>query len=109
MVFNQQVQSINAAGNAIEKITIKELKYYAEVKDNKTLDFDSTKDKDPNNALFALVGKSYTIEITPSGKVSELLMSMRCVPPLKIFLPTKKRLEDYFQIKPSEKSFYSLA
>ena len=73
MVFNQQVQSVDAAGNAIEKITIKQLKYYAEIRNKAELDFDSTKDKEPNNALFALIGKSYTIEMTPSGKVSKII------------------------------------
>lgn len=73
MVFNQAVQSIDADGNAIEKITIKELKYFAEIRDRNVLNFDSTKDKDPNNALIALIGKSYSIEITPSGKVSKVL------------------------------------
>ena len=73
MVFSQQVQSIDAQGNAIEKITIKELKYFAEVKDKTALDFDSQKDKDPNNALFALIGQSYNIEVSPSGKVTRVI------------------------------------
>jgi hypothetical protein len=73
MVFSQQVQSINAQGNAIEKITIKELKYFAEVKDKTALDFDSQKDKDPNNALFAFIGQSYNIEVSPSGKVTKII------------------------------------
>jgi hypothetical protein len=73
MVFDQQVQNIEASGNAIEKITIKELKYFGEIRDKPVVDFNSEKDKDPNNALFALVGQSYTIEVTPSGKVSKII------------------------------------
>jgi hypothetical protein len=73
MVFSQQVQSINAQGNAIEKITIKDLKYFSEVKDKTALDFDSQKNNDPNNALFALIGQSYNIEVSPSGKVTKII------------------------------------
>ena len=49
------------------------MKYFAEVRDKTVLDFDSLKDKDPNNALFALIGQSYNIEVTPSGKVSRII------------------------------------
>ncbi|MBN2589495.1 MAG: hypothetical protein JXA96_06515 [Sedimentisphaerales bacterium] len=70
MVFDSLVQSVNDQGNAIEQITIKELKYFSEVRDEVTLDFDSSKDKNPNDALFALIGNSYTIEVTPQGQVA---------------------------------------
>ena len=73
MVFDQDIQNIDDVGNAIEKITIKELKYFAEVKDNPVLEFDSTKNKEPNDALAALIGHSYTIEVTPSGKVTKVI------------------------------------
>jgi hypothetical protein len=73
MVFDRQVQTIEASGNAIEKITIKELKYFGEVRDKPVVDFNSVKDKDPNNALLALIGQNYTIEVTPSGKVSKII------------------------------------
>lgn len=73
MVFDQLIQSVDEAGNATEKITIKELKYFAEVRNKTALDFDSLKDKNPNNALFALIGQSYTLEITPSGKISKII------------------------------------
>ncbi len=72
MVFDSLVQSVNAQGNAIEQITIKELKYYSEVRDEVTLDFDSSKDKNPNDALSALVGRSYTIEVTSQGQVAAI-------------------------------------
>ncbi len=73
MVFDQQVQSVGGGGSAVEKITIKELHYFGEIRDKPVVDFNSLKDKDPNNALFALVGQSYTIEVTPSGKVSRII------------------------------------
>ena len=72
IVFDSQVQSINSDGNAIEKITIKELKYVSEARGIIVLDFDSSKDKDPNDALAALIGQSYTIEVTPSGQVVKI-------------------------------------
>jgi hypothetical protein len=69
ILFDSHVKSINSDGNALETITIKELKYFSEVRNKTVLDFDSLKDKDPNNALFALIGQSYTIEVTSSGQV----------------------------------------
>ncbi|MBN1974412.1 MAG: hypothetical protein JW787_12285 [Sedimentisphaerales bacterium] len=73
ILFDKQIQSTDSKGNAVEKITIKELKYFAEVRDKAVLDFNSTKDKNPNNALAALIGQSYTIEVTPSGKVAKII------------------------------------
>ncbi len=72
MVFDYLIQSVNAQGNAIEQITIKELKYYSEVRDEVTLDFDSSKDENPNDALSALIGRSYTIEVTSQGQVAAI-------------------------------------
>ncbi len=73
MTFTQQIQSVNEKGNAVAKITIKKLKYLAEVKDKVTMDFDSSREKDQNSPLFKLIGQSYTIEITPAGQVSKVV------------------------------------
>ena len=73
MVFDQYIEKTNGVGNAIEKITIKELKFFAEVHDKPVLDFDSSKNTDPNSALAALIGHGYTIEVTPSGKVATVV------------------------------------
>ncbi len=73
MVFESLVQSVNPEGNAIEQITIKELKYKSVVRDEVQIDYDSSKDKNPDNALFALIGQSYTIEVTPSGQVAKIV------------------------------------
>jgi hypothetical protein len=73
MVFDQYIEKTSEDGNAIVKITIKELKYFAEVRDKPVLDFDSSKNKDPNNALAALIGHGYTIEVTPSGNVAKVI------------------------------------
>lgn len=73
MTFTQHVQSINGTGNAVAKITIKELKYLARVRDNVVLDFDSSREKDMGSPLGKLIGQSYTIELTASGQVSKVI------------------------------------
>ena len=71
--FTQQIQSTDDNGNAVAKITIKQLKYLAKVKDDITMDFDSSRQEDRQNPLSKLIGQSYTIEITSSGQVSKLI------------------------------------
>jgi len=73
ITFTQQIKNVNEEGSAIAEITIKQLKYLAKIKDKLVLDFDSTKEKDPNNPLAKLIGQSYTIEITPWGEVSKII------------------------------------
>jgi hypothetical protein len=73
MTFAQEIQSIDDKGNAIAKITVKELKYSSIVKDNPTFEFDSSKPKDPNHPLAKLIGQSYTIKIAPTGEVTEVI------------------------------------
>ena len=72
MTFDQQIQRVDDQGNATARITIKALKYLATIKNNVTLDFDSSREEDRSNPLSKLIGQSYTIEITPSGKVSKV-------------------------------------
>jgi len=73
MTFTQQTQSVDDKGNAVAEITIKELKYLAKVRDNVTLEFDSSKEHDPTSPLAKMIGQSYIIEITPSGQVSRVI------------------------------------
>ena len=73
ITFNQDIQSVDNKGNTITKITITGLKYQLEEKNAIILDFDSTRKEDQNNPLTALIGKSYTIEITPTGEVSRVI------------------------------------
>ena len=73
MIFTQQIQSIDDKGNAIAKITIEGLKYLSMIKENPVLDFDSFREKDRNNPLAKLIGQSYTIKITPAGKVLKVV------------------------------------
>ncbi|MBN2182524.1 MAG: hypothetical protein JW715_11480 [Sedimentisphaerales bacterium] len=73
MVFNQDIQSINDNGNAIAKITIEKLKYQTTVTDSIAMDFDSSKKTPENEPLSRLIGQSYTIEITPTGRVAKVV------------------------------------
>lgn len=73
ITFTQQIQSTDDKGNAVAKITIKQLKYLAKVKDEITMDFDSSRQEDRQNPLSNLIGQSYTIEMTASGEVSKLI------------------------------------
>ena len=73
MTFSQQIESVGDQGNAVAKITIKELKYLIKIKDNVVLDFDSSTEEDAGNPLNNLIDQSYTIEITPSGQVSKIV------------------------------------
>jgi len=73
MTFSQQIESVEDQGNAVAKITIKELKYVATIKNNVVMDFDSSRENDHGHALNNLIGQSYKIEITPSGQVLEVI------------------------------------
>lgn len=69
MTFTQQIQSVDNSGNAVAEITIKSLKYLANVKNQVVVDFDSTREKDQGNTLNKLIGKSYEIVLAPKGEV----------------------------------------
>jgi hypothetical protein len=69
MTFNQEILSVNEKGNAVAKITVKDLKYFMAVKDKTEVDFDSSQVKDPEGQFAKMLGHHYTIEITPTGEV----------------------------------------
>ena len=73
ITFNQDIQSVDNQGNTVAKITITGLKYLLEEKNAIVLDFDNSRKEDKKNPLTALIGKSYTIEITPTGEVSKVI------------------------------------
>jgi len=73
MTFTQQIQSVDEKGNAVAKITIEALKYSSVIKENPVVDFDSSRAEDQDNPLAKLIGQSYTIEITPTGKVTKVI------------------------------------
>ena len=72
-IFTEQIQSSDDKGNAVAKITLEDLKYSSTIKGNTALDFDSSRDKTSNNPFAKLVGKSYTIEIAPTGEVIKVI------------------------------------
>jgi len=73
LTFTRQIQSVDDEGNAVAVITIKGLKYSVKTRDNIVLDFDSSREKDRNELLGKLIGRSYTIEITPWGQVTKVI------------------------------------
>ncbi|UCE48935.1 MAG: hypothetical protein JSW47_02095 [Phycisphaerales bacterium] len=73
MTFSQQIETIGEQGDAVARITIEGLKYVTTIKDNAILDFDSSRDKGEDHPLNNLIGRSYTIAITPSGEVSRII------------------------------------
>ncbi len=90
MTFTQQIQSTDEKGNAVAKITIKSLKHLSIIRDNPALDFDSSRDKDQDNALAKLIGQSYTIEITPAGRVTKVIDANQAQEALKGASPATK-------------------
>ena len=68
-----EIQSVYETGNAIAKITIKQVRYFARIKDEHILDFDSSRKKDQNSPFAKLIGQSYTIKITSAGEVKEVI------------------------------------
>jgi hypothetical protein len=73
IMFEQQVQEVREDGSADVQITIEALKYTGGVQGNVGLDFDSARDRDPNNPLAKLIGKSYRLQISAQGQVLALL------------------------------------
>jgi hypothetical protein len=71
--FTRQTISTDPNGGDVVKITIKELKYLAKVRDKIALDFDSSREKDRDNPLSKLIGQSYTIKLNASGEVSKVV------------------------------------
>ena len=69
ITFTQQIKSVDEQGNAIAVITIKNLKYLAKARDNVAIDFDSSREKDKSDPMNGLIGRGYSIKITPTGKV----------------------------------------
>ena len=72
MDFTQTIQSIDTDGNATAQITINDLKVDIINKNESQLSFDSRNENDKDAPLTKLLGKSYTIQITPTGRVKAL-------------------------------------
>jgi len=72
MTYFQRIKSVNNKGNATAQITIKELKYTDIEKNAPMVKFDSSLKQDVQNPMAKLIGESYTIELTPSGEVTDV-------------------------------------
>lgn len=73
MTFSEQIKRINDKGNALVKITIKELKYSNLIKDNIIADFDSREESHQDSPFAKLIGQNYTIELSANGKVVKVV------------------------------------
>ncbi|MEN6383870.1 MAG: hypothetical protein ABFD79_01595 [Phycisphaerales bacterium] len=69
MVFTQQIESVDAQGNAVANITIKQLKQTSTDSQGKEIGFDSESEKDKTSPLMQLIGASYKIKFSPKGSV----------------------------------------
>lgn len=71
--LTQHIQSVDAAGKAVAKVTIDSLKYLSVIKNHTNIDFDSSRESDVNSPLAKLIGQSYTIAFRPDNYVSSVL------------------------------------
>ncbi len=73
VVFSEEIESVDQAGNAVAKITLKQLKVKDVVRNEVKLDFDSTRDEDATKPLAKLLGQSYRIKMNPTGAVTSVM------------------------------------
>jgi len=73
ITFQQLVQYVGEKGKAVVQIKITGIKANSVTRDVNNLDFDSTKNKDPNRPLAKILGSNYTIEISPLGQVLQII------------------------------------
>lgn len=70
VTFTQEIQSVNDDSSAVAKITLMDISILTKDSDVVSFSFDSSKEKDRKRSLNALIGKSYTINISSDGKVT---------------------------------------
>jgi len=70
VTFTQEIQGINEDSTALARITIMDVLILTKDTDVVSFSFDSSKEADSKRPLNALIGKSYTINISPDGKVT---------------------------------------
>jgi hypothetical protein len=73
MTFNQQIQSVDDSGNAIVKVTVRDIEYLSERDGNAVVVFGGIGEKSRDNPFAKLIGQSYTIEIAPDGRVKRVV------------------------------------
>lgn len=65
--FDQEIETVNSDGSAIAKITFKKIRTLFKARDGVRFDFDSEREEDKKNSLYAMIGKSYTVNLLPDG------------------------------------------
>ncbi|MBW8035579.1 MAG: hypothetical protein FVQ79_08110 [Planctomycetes bacterium] len=70
--FDQVIETVNADGSAIAKITFKDIRVYREAPKGVSIDFDSNREEDKKDSAYNLIGKSYTVKLMPDGKASSV-------------------------------------
>jgi hypothetical protein len=73
ITFEQRVREVRDDGGAVVDVTIQSLKYTGEMRSDAAVDFDSGRDRDPNNSLTRLIGKKYGLQMSGRGQVVALL------------------------------------
>jgi hypothetical protein len=73
ITFEQRVREVRDDGGAVVDVTIRALKYTGEMHSDTAVDFDSDRDRDPNNSLARLIGKTYGLQMSAQGRVVALL------------------------------------
>jgi hypothetical protein len=72
MVITQRVQSVDANGRVVAQVTIDSLKYLSIIKNQPSVDFDSSRQADAGSLLAKLIGQSYTIEFGPDNYIASV-------------------------------------
>jgi hypothetical protein len=72
VVYEQITKGVDAEGNVTEDITIKAIKYLNTDSEGVNIDYDSSGSTDTGNAFTMLIGRTYTIKMSPSFKVLEI-------------------------------------
>ncbi len=71
--FLQEIENVDGSGNAQAKITIKSLKYFTQNKDDIVFNFDSSRQADSGNPMMEIIGKSYTVMLSPIGRMYKIV------------------------------------
>ncbi len=68
--FIQNIDDVDESGSALVSITLKRIEYWSRSKEGNVYEYDSASQADKDNPLTQLIGNSYKIKISKSGKVS---------------------------------------
>ena len=69
IVFLERIENVTDAGSAVAKITIDYLKQFSESPNGAQIDFYSNRPGNEDDPLNELIGQSYSIKISPSGRI----------------------------------------